>query len=68
VTSSDAPLNSLKYSNVSPKMKTMEEEGVGVHSLAHNTSRVKRACWSFEMGIKTSDKRVNYSYAPTQTK
>jgi len=26
----DAPLNSLKDSNVSPKMKTMEEEGIRV--------------------------------------
>jgi hypothetical protein len=32
----DAPPNSLKDSNVSLKVKTMEKEGVGVHSLAHN--------------------------------
>jgi hypothetical protein len=28
----------------------------------------RKACWSFEMGIITNDKWVNYSYGPTQTK
>jgi hypothetical protein len=52
---SDAPPNSFIDSNVNPKVKTMEE-GVGVHSFAHNISRVRRACWNFGMGIKMSDK------------
>jgi len=39
----DAPLNSLKDSNVSLKVKTSEEEGVGVCSIIHSTSRVKGA-------------------------
>ncbi len=28
----------------------------------------KGACWSSGMGIKMSDKRVNYSHRPAQTK
>jgi hypothetical protein len=28
----------------------------------------RRACWSFGVGIKESDKQVNYSHEPTQTK
>jgi hypothetical protein len=59
--------NSFKDSNVNPKMKTLKK-GIGVRSLVHNTSRVKGACWSFQMGIKTSDKWVHYSYGPAQTK
>jgi hypothetical protein len=35
------PLNSLTYSNANPKVKTMEEEGIGVHSLACSTLVVK---------------------------
>jgi hypothetical protein len=62
------PENSLKDSNVSPKVKTMEEEGVGAHSLACNTVGVQGVHWSFEMGIRKSDKHVNYSYQSTQTK
>jgi hypothetical protein len=29
--------NSLKDSNLSPKLKTTKKEGIGAHSLAHNT-------------------------------
>jgi hypothetical protein len=39
----DAPLNSLKDSNVNLKVKRMEE-GVGACPLIHNTSGVRRAC------------------------
>jgi hypothetical protein len=39
----DAPPNSLKDSNASPKVKTMKKI-VGVCSLIHNTSRVKGVC------------------------
>jgi hypothetical protein len=52
----DAPLNSLKDSNVSLKAKTSEEEGVEVCFLIRHTSRVKGAYWSFGMGIRMSDK------------
>jgi hypothetical protein len=48
-------------------MKTMEEEGIGVHSLTCDTSGVKKVCWNFEMGIRTGDKRVDYSYGLAQT-
>jgi hypothetical protein len=64
----DTPPNSSKNSNVSPKMKTMEEERIGAHSLTHNISRVKKVCWSFGIGTRTSDKHVNYSYQFAQTK
>jgi hypothetical protein len=37
----DAPPHSLKDSNVNPKMKTTEEEGIGVRSLIHNTLKVE---------------------------
>ncbi len=40
----DAPPNSLKNSNACPKVKTMKEKGVGVHSLDCNTSGVRGAC------------------------
>ncbi len=38
---SDAPPNSLKDSNVNPKVKIMEEKGVRIHCLACNTFGVK---------------------------
>jgi hypothetical protein len=38
---SDAPPTSLMDSIASPKVKTMEGEGIGAHSLARNTSGVK---------------------------
>jgi len=31
----DAPPNFLKYSKASPKVKIMEEKGIGAHSLPH---------------------------------
>ncbi len=61
----DAPPNSLKDSNASPKVKTMKKI-VGVCSLIHNTSRVKGVCWSSRMGSKTSYKWVNYSHKPNK--
>jgi len=39
-----APPNSLKELSASSKMKTMEEEGVGVRFLICSTLEVKRAC------------------------
>jgi hypothetical protein len=63
----DAPLNFLKDLNASPKVKTTEVEGVGIHSVIHNISKVRWVCWNFGMGIRTSDKWVNYSYGPAQT-
>jgi hypothetical protein len=40
----DAPSNSLKDSNASLKVKTMEEKGVGVRSFVCSTLRVKKVC------------------------
>jgi hypothetical protein len=37
-------------------MKTTNEKKVGIRSLVRNTLGVKGACWSFGMGIMTSDK------------
>ncbi len=65
---SDAPPNSLINSNASPKVKTMEEEKVGAHSITCNIFGVRRMCWSFRMGIRTNDKCVNYSYQFLETK
>jgi hypothetical protein len=36
-----------------------------VRSLAYNTLTVKKACWNSEMGIRTSEKWVNYPHGPT---
>jgi hypothetical protein len=52
----DAPPNSLKDSNVNPKVKIMEAKRVRVRSLIHNTLGVKGACWSSTMGTRMSDK------------
>jgi hypothetical protein len=42
-------------------METLKE-GVGVHSLVHGISKVKEARQRSRMGIRTSDKWINYSY------
>jgi hypothetical protein len=51
----------LKDSNASPKVKTIEK-GVGVCSLVHNISKIRKMCWSSMMGTRANDKWVNYSY------
>jgi hypothetical protein len=62
----DAPPNSLKDSNASPKMETTE--GVGICYLTHSIWGVRRLCNIFGMRTKMSDKQVNYSYQSAQTK
>jgi hypothetical protein len=64
----DAPPNPLKDSKASLKVKIMEEERDNVCSLTRNTFGVGKACWSSRMGIRKSDKRVNNSHRPIQTK
>jgi hypothetical protein len=49
-------------------MKIMKEGKIRVHSLIHNILGVRGACWGSEMGTKTSDRWVNYSYGFVQTK
>ncbi len=67
-TNNDAPPNSLMDSIVgpngenSPKIKSWSM----FPNLQHFGGR--GACWSFGMGIKKSDKKINYSHGPTQTK
>ncbi len=63
----DAPPNSLMDSFVSPKVKTLEGEGVEAHSLAHNILRVQ-GMLKLRDGTKMSDKWVNYSHRLAQTK
>ncbi len=63
----DTSLNSLKDSNVSPKVKTMKE-CIEVHSFVLSTLKVRKACWSSMMGTKMSDKQVNYSHGLAQNK
>ncbi len=46
----DAPPHSLKYSNMNPKVKTME--GVGVHSLVRSTSRVEGRVGALGWGLR----------------
>ncbi len=46
----------------------MKEERVGLCFLACSTSRVRKACQSFGMRTKMSDKWVNYSYGLARTK
>jgi hypothetical protein len=56
---------------MSLKMKTTKEEEVERYSLTRNTwggGGFRRPCWSFGMGTKTNDKRVNYSHGLAQTK
>jgi hypothetical protein len=48
-TPTDPPSHSLKDSNANLKVKTSKER-VRVHSLAHNTSKVRGACSSSGMG------------------
>jgi hypothetical protein len=53
-------------SNANLKVKTIK--GVGVRSLAHSISRVRKACQSYGMGTRTNDEWVNYSYGLAQIK
>ncbi len=64
----DAPPNSLMDSTANPKVKTTEGKRIGAHSLARSTLGVERACRSFGMGTRLSDKQVNYSHEPPQIK
>jgi hypothetical protein len=65
---SDAPFNSLMDSTASPK----GENSGRIRSwgtfpgLQHFGG--KGVCWNSKMGIKESNKQVNYSHGPTQTK
>jgi len=58
-TSNDAPPHSLKDSNVSLKVKTTEEERIGVRSLTHNTSRVEGCVEALGWGLsKATSKSI----------
>jgi hypothetical protein len=45
------------------KWKTTKKGGVGARSLAHNTLRGRRACWSSGMGLGRIDK-LTHSHGP----
>jgi hypothetical protein len=49
-------------------MRIVEEEGIGMCSLAHNILGIRRVCWSSRIRTRKNDKWVNYSHVPTQTK
>jgi hypothetical protein len=44
------------------------EKKIGVCFLIRSTLGIKKARWSFEMGIRTSDNVINYSCGCAQTK
>jgi hypothetical protein len=48
------------------KYKTAKGGGVGARSLAHNTLRGRRACWSSGMGLRRVDKLYSLTRACTQ--
>jgi hypothetical protein len=47
----DAPPNSLKDSNASPKVKTTKEERARIHSLIYNTLGVKKGVRVLKWGL-----------------
>jgi hypothetical protein len=51
----------------SPKIKTVEGEGIEARSLARNTSGVDRRTRAVG-GTRKIDRQINYSYEPAQTK
>jgi hypothetical protein len=62
--------NSSKDPNVGPSRKQRKKNGVEVRSLAHNTLRGRRACWSSGMGLGRVDKFHSLTRAcikPTQS-
>jgi len=63
----DALPSSLMDSIVSPKLKTIEGEGIGARSLVRNTSGVEGVLELWD-GTKKIDKQINYSHELAQTK
>ncbi len=61
--------NKTQVATASPKVKTMEGEGegVGAHSLAHNTLG-QRGVLELQDGMRKINKQFNYSHGPAQTK
>jgi hypothetical protein len=64
----DTPSSSLMDLTTSPKVKTIKEKRIGMHSLVHNTSGVKGACYSFGIKTRKIEKQINYSHRPIQNK
>ncbi len=56
----------LKGLKCEPKQKATEKGGVGARSLAHNTLRGRRACWTSGMGLRRVDKLHSLTRACTQ--
>jgi hypothetical protein len=48
----NAPPHFSKNSNAIPKMKTMEEEGIGVHSITRNIVRIKGRVGTLGWGLR----------------
>jgi len=64
----DTPSSSLMDSIMSPKVKTVEGEAVGTHSLARNTSRVEGRAGTSRWGLGRLKGKFNYLHEPAQTK
>jgi hypothetical protein len=47
----DAPLSSLMDSTANPKVKTIEEEGGGMHSLVRSTLGVEECVGALGLGL-----------------
>ncbi len=47
----DAPPHSLKYYNVSPKVETMEEKGVGIYFLIQSNSKIEGCVQALGWGL-----------------
>jgi hypothetical protein len=61
----DAPPDSLMDSTMNPKVKTVEGEEIGARSLARSILGGRAVCWSSGMGIRKSDKKINYTWTCT---
>jgi hypothetical protein len=64
----DTPSSSLMDSIMSPKVKTVEGEAVGTHSLARSTSRVEGRAGTSRWGLGRLKGKFNYLHEPAQTK
>jgi hypothetical protein len=64
----DAPSNSLMDSTVSPKCENNERIRNWGKLPGSQHFGVEGVWWNSMMGTKKSDKQINYSQRPTQTK
>ncbi len=63
----DALPSSLINSNVSPRCKQQKMRNWGMFLGSHHFGS-RGECWRCEIGTRKSDKQINYSHVPVQTK